>query len=240
MKKMDHLKDVNPVRSLFLNDEEITKYIFMTKRLNFDPSENYDVGMVLGCSIYEIMHRRCEDALKLYEQGIIKQLVLSGGIGYISKEREESEASYMKRFMLEHGVDEKYIVSESKSSDTAQNMKNSIEFVERECGNNGKVIVITSDFHQKRAYGLLIQLICNRIKLAEKGKINTSSLLKPENVFSAGVNDGKYDFDKWYLLPKSDRGLIKTEVFMDSLYALTGKIPNFKITDIDKTQRERI
>ena len=124
------------------------------------------------------MKHRADTAINLYKKGIIGKLCLTGGVGFLSKNRDESEASVMKRYMLEQGVSEGSIIVEDESRSTFENMKNSLKFIEKECGTDGKIVIITSNFHTKRAKGMLRKMtLCD--------------------IYSYGVLDGKHDIDNF-------------------------------------------
>lgn len=197
---------------------KVSKYVFKTKRIEIEPDKKYDIALVLGCSIKEVMMKRIEDAFKLYESGIIKKIYLTGGIGFLSKNREESEANVMKRYLLSKGVPEEDIVVEDKSRDTYENMKNSLDLIKGEVGEDGTIILVTSDFHQKRAKGML-----------EK--------MTPCSIYSYGVEDGKHDFSNWFKSPTAVK-MIRIEAFLLYWYAKKGIIDNLSVDNIDNNVRK--
>lgn len=69
-----------------------------------------DVGIVLG-GISMIPHR-VEHAARLYHNGEIEIIALSGGIGYLNLNRTTPEAFKMKRYLLERDVSEYAILVE--------------------------------------------------------------------------------------------------------------------------------
>ena len=216
--KVDRLTDVNPLRTLFLNEKDLNNYVFRTKRVEIEADKNYDVALVLGCSIYDVMKHRAIDAKKLYDNGTVQKLILTGGIGRFSKNREDSEANVMKRFMLENGVSENDIIVEDKSRDTLENMRNSLGYIQKECGDKGKIVLVTSDFHCKRAKGML-------------------QLMTPLNISAYGSLDGKHDIDKWNHTSFSEKKMLHIEALCLSMYARKGVIPNFEIEEVNGISR---
>lgn len=71
-------------------------------------------------------------------------IVLTGG----GKDPDmPSEASVMKRMLLENGIDEGRIITEDESEDTRENFENTARIV----GQDSRIVIITSDYHIFRA-----------------------------------------------------------------------------------------
>lgn len=71
-------------------------------------------------------------------------IVVTGGKGY---QESVTEAYAMKKYLTQHGVDEKLILMEEKATSTIENMEFSREILENVLGENYKTVVITNDFH---------------------------------------------------------------------------------------------
>lgn len=211
------LSSINPLLALTLSNAQLNDYVFQPKRIEIVDGENYNIGLVLGCGDYEIMRHRANTAIELYKKGIVGKLCLTGGIGFLSKNRDESEAVVMKKYMLEQGLTEASIIVEDKSRSTFENMKNSLRFIEEECGTNGKIVIVTSDFHSKRAKGMLRKM--------------TSC-----NIYSYGVLDGKHDIDK-YASSFATRRVIMQEAVSLSLYTMRGIVPDEEVVKVNVLQR---
>lgn len=214
------LSSVNPLLALTLSNAKLIDYVFEPKRVEIVDSENYNIGLVLGCSDYEIMKHRADTAINLYKNGIVGKLCLTGGIGFLSKNREDSEASVMKKYMLEQGVSEASIIVEDKSRSTFENMKNSLSYIEKECNADGKIVIITSDFHCKRAKGMLKKMT-------------------DYEIYSYGVLDGKHDIDK-FASRFSTRKVIMQEAVSISLCTLRGVMADREIVKVNVKTREQI
>ena len=217
MEEITRLSDVKPARAFFLKEEDLNRYVFNTKRIDIDIYQNYDVALVLGCSIYDIMEKRADAAIMLYYHKLVEKLFLTGGVGFLSKNRNDSEANVMKRYLLEKGVKEKDIIVEDKSRDTYENMKNSVGTIKKEVGSKGSIVMVTSDFHLKRAKGLL-------------------SKMSDLDIYSYGVLDGKHDIDKWNHGNLSAKRLLRTEALMLSMYVQNQKIYDAKVTDVSRVR----
>ena len=215
---INKLSDIKPLKALSLNEADLNNYVFKSKRVEIDIEKNYDIALVLGCGIYDIMQFRADDAVRLYKQGVVNKLFLTGGFGFLSKNRDTSEASIMRNYMLAQGISDKDIIIEDKSRDTYENMKNSLRQIEDECGKDGKIVIVTSDFHSKRSKGMLEKM--------------TSC-----DVYSYGVLDGKHDLETWNHYNFSTKKLIRTEALLLSWYTKRGIINDQEINPINKKLR---
>ncbi len=72
--------------------------------------------------------------------------IVSGGKG---EDEKISEAQAMKEYLVDKGIDEGRILTEDKSVNTLENIKNSVALL----GGNGsgEIAIITDGFHQYRA-----------------------------------------------------------------------------------------
>lgn len=134
---------------LKLTDEEIEKIVFGGR----GKIGKADIGIILGGT--SMIPYRVDRAIELYKDGQIKKILISGGIGYFNFKRGITEAEIMKRYFLEHGVLEDDILIEDKSRNTYENFLYSYKLLRDKFNlENMTFILITSDFHMKRASGL--------------------------------------------------------------------------------------
>ena len=132
---------------LFSNDINFfNDFIFMKNIKELDKNKHYDIALVHGCSNYNIMNKRIEAAYKLYKEGIINKIYLTGGIGLLSKNKKEPEALVMKKYLLNKGVNEEDIVTELKSKYTKQNIRNFLKKIKKEYNKKINIILVTSSF----------------------------------------------------------------------------------------------
>jgi len=91
---------------------------------------------------------RATHAIQLYKTGIIKNIVISGGIGRL-QDVGHREAAALKNFMVMCGVDSTHILLEPDSDNTAE----SAAAVTRMLAGTpaSSCLLITSAFHQRRA-----------------------------------------------------------------------------------------
>lgn len=212
--KESKLSDVPALRALLLKENELNNYVFKTQKSEINTSEIYDVGMVLGCSIKYIMDKRIEAAATLYNSGVIKKILVTGGIGKFSVHTSETEASYMKRMLLKENIPSEDIIVEDKSVNTLENIDNSVSMIVSEYGISARVVLITSDFHSKRSKAL-IEKKC------------------PCDVYSYGVSDGIHDINKWNHTNIKAKKLVRTEAFLLSKYTQMGLINDENIDNIN-------
>ena len=186
----------------------IDKYVFM-KDEQFDYKKHYDVALVLGCSNYDILYKRVDAALDLYNKKVVNKILLSGGVGILSKNRTKKEAIVMKEYLLSKGVIEKDIFVESESKNTVSNMKNSLEIINELFNKKINIILVTSSFHMKRSKAIL-ENMCDH------------------NIYAYSINDGLCDKDIWNN-NKVSRKYIKHERVLLYFYVKKGTIKDMEI-----------
>ena len=195
---------INPIKAFFSSKSYISKYVFENLE-EYDLSNEYDIGLVLGCKNYEIMQKRILTALELYNANKIKLILLSGGIGYFSKHMKNSEAEVMKKFLLKNGIKENTILIDDKSRDTYENIKNSISLISKRNIKISSVLLITSDWHVKRAIGVF----------------KTQSSL---HILPYIVKDNLHDKDLWQQASFRRQFQIRLESFLLAWYIKRGYI----------------
>ena len=89
---------------------------------------------------------RTAEAIRLYQEGWADTLIFSGAARDASG---PSNAEAMKKQALRSGVPERAIVTEEFSRTTAENAKNTSQFIAEQ--GLRKVILVTSAYHQRRA-----------------------------------------------------------------------------------------
>lgn len=142
----------------FLGDEAIRAW---EKPLNkVDPGIHYTAGILLGGDIVSfdndserVIFRSGADrllqAISLYETGVIKKIVISGGSGHLLY-RDRTEASFIKRYLTEIGISSNDIIVENMSKNTFENARYTAKILDK---NNLKdtALLITSSLHMRRA-----------------------------------------------------------------------------------------
>ncbi|MDR3643232.1 MAG: YdcF family protein [Candidatus Doudnabacteria bacterium] len=111
-------------------------------RPQIQPSDDI---IVLGAAVNTpAAFNRSQQGLKLYEDGLAKAIVVSGGIDY---PRGQSEAEYMKQAILANTAVNPPIIVEDKSYSTYENLANARALI----GANSSIIIVSDDYHLARA-----------------------------------------------------------------------------------------
>jgi uncharacterized SAM-binding protein YcdF (DUF218 family) len=133
-----------------------------TKPIDDKTMPHYKIGIVLGgISYYDTNLKRLHfqrssdrifQALDLYKQHKIDKIFISGGAGYISKPYE-TEAVFLRDYLLKIGIPDSVILFESKSKNTAENALYTKEELinKNQFYTNQDYLLITSGYHMKRA-----------------------------------------------------------------------------------------
>lgn len=85
-------------------------------------------------------------AARLYHRGVAPKIIVSGGSFMPQAGVATTEAEAMRRFLIDLGVPSEAIVSEGKSLNTIQNIRNVQAMV-----GEGRVALVTSAYHMPRA-----------------------------------------------------------------------------------------
>lgn len=184
---------INYLSLLFkYSKEDVTNFVFTQN--NYDSTLIYDIAIVFGG--ISMIPYRVDKALDLYNNKKIKKILLTGGIGYFSKDRKNREALKMKEYLLIKGVSEEDILCESNSRNTNENIQKSISIIKSNYDiTKINILLITSDFHLKRCINLL--------------KVSLPKCL----IHGVGVKDGINDKDHW-IESFSSKKVIYSEAFL--------------------------
>lgn len=151
-----------------------------------DILEDSLVAIVLGGPF--MIPNRCNRAIELYKEKKIKYILVSGGVGYLNKDKKNTEGKLMLEYLLKNGVPKEDILVEDKSRNTYENALFTREIIKDKLDLANNFILITSEFHSNRSYLLFKNIFGDNTK-----------------IFCSCVKDQVYDKDKFY---KSTRGLI--------------------------------
>ena len=114
------------------------------------PDYNCEYVIVLGCQIRgdritRSLKRRLDSA---YDYACINtecKIIVSGGQG---RGENKTEALAMYEYLCERGIDSDRIIMEDKSTDTSENMKYSVQYIENK---DSLVGIVTNNFHIARS-----------------------------------------------------------------------------------------
>jgi len=110
-----------------------------------------DVLIVLGCQLWgenpsPSLVYRLDKALEVYKEGLTDYIIVSGAQG---PDEPMSEASAMKKYLIDKGVDPQIIILEENSFNTYQNIKFSKDIMDEKGFESA--IIVTNDFHISRS-----------------------------------------------------------------------------------------
>lgn len=111
------------------------------------------IMIILGCQVKPwgpsiLLQDRLNEALDYLKEHPDMVVVVSGGQG---KDEPTSEAQAMRDYLAEHGIDEKQILMEDKSSNTVQNLRYSAQLLyEQGYVTDQGVLVVSNGFHLTR------------------------------------------------------------------------------------------
>ncbi|USG64412.1 YdcF family protein [Brevibacillus ruminantium] len=110
-----------------------------------------DVAIVLGAAIWGDrpspgLRERLDEGLKLFQEGYVSYLLVSGGLG---EGKTQTEAAVMRNYLVEQGVPAERILLEPKSSDTYENLLFSKEVMQEH--GLSRALVVSHDYHLARA-----------------------------------------------------------------------------------------
>ncbi len=113
-----------------------------------------DCIIIPGCKVADTtpslaLQSRLDCALRLYQAGLAKSIIASGGRGETGS---VTEAMAMRMYLVNNGVPEEAILLEENSYSTFENMQNSKALMD--VHGYTSAIVATSDFHAARAMAI--------------------------------------------------------------------------------------
>lgn len=135
------------------------------------------MAIVLGAAVWAggaaspALRRRAEHAVKLWQDGIVSRIIVSGGIG----KHPPSEAQVMADICTAQGVAVSDIVQEDQSTTTEENLVFSGQIAN--CLGGGSAIIVTDRFHAPRA-----MLVARRMGLKARADCPSLSGARPHRV----------------------------------------------------------
>ncbi|MBC1551514.1 YdcF family protein [Listeria booriae] len=115
-----------------------------------EPAANPDTILILGAKVkgdpatpMPVLQERLDAAIPFIQKNKEAQVVVSGGQG---TDETATEASVMKEYLIDKGVEASRIKVEDKSMRTEENLQHSKEKFDL-----GKTVIVTSEYHVYRA-----------------------------------------------------------------------------------------
>ncbi len=152
-----------------------------------DATATYDTLIVLGNPAKDdgtpnrILKARLNKALDLYNAGVSKTIIVTGGAAH----NFYLESEVMANYLVEHGVDDRHIIQDQISLNTIDNAANCAKIMKAK--NLETALIVTSAFHMKRAKLLF-----------EKQNLNVEIVSGKESMFFRLVTLPLYPFE-WIL-----------------------------------------
>lgn len=108
------------------------------------------VAVVLGAAVWDgkpspALRERLDIAVGLYEKGLTKRFLCTGG----TPGGEPTEASVCARYLVDHGVPSASILQETESRSTWENLTNARKILADQ--GTSEILLVTHGFHLKRA-----------------------------------------------------------------------------------------
>lgn len=141
-----------------------------------------EIMVVFGCQVKPwgpsiLLQDRLDTALDYLENHPNMIVYVSGGQG---PDEPVSEAQCMYEYLTEHGVDGDKIIMEDRSSNTWQNISNTLELMKSSgVEGSGQFLLVSSDFHLTR-----IKMLWERVW---PGTYTVSTLAAPVSHFPSRV-----------------------------------------------------
>ena len=160
-----------------LEENELESLVFGYKEAENIP--HCEAALVLGTDKANL--DRTPAAVECYKKGMCDKLIFSGGVEWETEDGKLSEAKAMKKYAVEHGVNEDDIILDELAQTTIENMICGALAIQREYEYVSEVknlLLVTSEYHMRRSLLLADALLPRCIKVypvAAKGYIDRSN-----------------------------------------------------------------
>ena len=119
-----------------------------------DDAQPADAAIVLGAAVFgnrpsPVLRERINHAIRLYENGTIKTIIFTGGIG---RRDTMSEAAVSARYAQANGVPAEAILLEETSRNTRENLRNAQQIGQTH--GLSSFLIVSTPFHMRRAMWL--------------------------------------------------------------------------------------
>ena len=116
-----------------------------------DETQTADVAIVLGASVVDsepspVYRERINHAIKLYNDGYVRTMIVTGGIG---EGNVRSDADIAREYAQSHGIPQDAIFAEDRSTITAENLENAKAIMTE--NNMDTALIVSDPLHMKRA-----------------------------------------------------------------------------------------
>lgn len=116
-----------------------------------DETRAADAAIVLGASVYDnspspVFRERINHAIDLYNDGYVKAIIMTGGVG---EGNIRSEADIAREYAEQQGVPAEAIFKEENSAITAENLENAGKVMDEQ--DFSTALIVSDPLHMKRA-----------------------------------------------------------------------------------------
>lgn len=167
--------------------KKITDYIFLESH-----PQKADIAMIFGTRHHEPM----DAAYKLYKDGLVPKILLSGGINKVTGQNECEE---MAKELIKMGVKKEDLILEDKSLNSLENVLFSKEKIEISFPSIKKIISIVKHYHSRRAMMTLKKHFPKNIELIPVC-YDIYGFTK-DNWFESEIGKEKV-LEEWWKIPK--------------------------------------
>lgn len=147
----NHIYKLNWITAGFLTMNGILFCMMFRSPKKRWEQDRYDCAIVCGCQVKEdgipsdMLKARVEKAVELWKEKKVRYLIMSGAAVH----NTYVEAEAMKRYAMELGVPEEYILEEKQAVSTYHNLIHSTRMM-KNCGFRD-CVVVTNSWHLRKA-----------------------------------------------------------------------------------------
>lgn len=209
--------------------QEINKIVYEQEKV--EVKEKCDIGFIFGG--VSMIPYRVENGIELYNKKLVDRLLVSGGVGFQNLDRKNTEASKMKKYLLEKGIPERDILVEDSSRDSIENIRNTLQLLKKDYENkeipNIKFALVTSDFHIRRCLSLFA-LQMEQFNQEELEDMYSLEQMK-NNLSACATKDNIHDKGVWQV-SLAGKKMILQEAITLCLYAKKQKMEDLEIPEL--------
>lgn len=90
--------------------------------------------LIFGNRQRENVHNMAVHASHLYHTGMVKKIIVTGGVAFVDNKDKSTEAQYARKILLARGVPAQKILFENRSTNTRENVVNAKRLIQKHGG----------------------------------------------------------------------------------------------------------
>ena len=127
--------------------------VLIQSAANKRPADGADAIIVLGAAVHGdepalVLKKRLDTAREYWQSNPEARIIVSGGMG---SGENVTEASAMKKYLVEKGVPARAVIEEDRSTSTLENFRFSKEILNQIFPGEYRAVFVTTSFHVYRA-----------------------------------------------------------------------------------------